>query len=424
MPTPSISKVTALEILDSRGNPTVMAKVELSNGMEARAGVPSGASTGRFEALELRDNDINRYRGRGTRKAVDNIKTVIHQALKGKSVDDSSQIDRIMIDLDGTEYKSKLGANAILAVSLACARLAAKVSGKPLYQYIHEHYGFSDQPLRLPEPMMNIMNGGKHSDSGLSIQEFMVVPHAPSFHERVRIGAEIFMALGDLLHQQRLSKLVGDEGGYAPRLDANTKAFEMILEAIHQTNYKPIDDVTLAIDAAATVFYEADLNQYRLMPEDSTYSADKLVDLYKEWTEKYFLRSVEDGLREDDWNGWKMMTKKLGGKAMVVGDDLFVTNPSRLREGIKKNAANAIIIKPNQIGTMTEAIEATKLAQQNHYAVIVAHRSGETIDDFIADLAVGVNADYIKTGSLSRGERMAKYNRLLEIEMELSEWKK
>ncbi|MBU1148851.1 phosphopyruvate hydratase [Patescibacteria group bacterium] len=418
-----INNVSALEILDSRGSPTVLARVQLEDGRESRAGVPSGASTGRFEALELRDGEINRFRGKGVQRAVANIKTKINDALKGKSIDDIKSIDKIMLELDGTEYKSNLGANAILAVSLACTRLAGKVEGVPLYAYIHQKFGFDKEKLTLPGTMMNIMNGGKHSDSGSSIQEIMLVPKASTLHERVRIGSEVFWALKEVLKSKHLTTLVGDEGGYSPPLESNAQAFEMIIEAVHNTNFQMGNDVTLAIDAAATTFFEPDNNLYRLNPENVTYTTDKLLDLYREWHEKYYLNSIEDGLVENDWAGWQSMNKKLGKELMIVGDDLYVTNPKILQEGINKKAANSIVIKPNQIGTITETITCMKLAQANGYKTVVANRSGETIDVFISDLAVGANADFIKAGSLSRGERLAKYNRLMEIEMELSEWK-
>ncbi|MFH0852944.1 MAG: phosphopyruvate hydratase [bacterium] len=418
-----IDNISALEILDSRGTPTILARVQLENGRESRAGVPSGASTGRFEALELRDGEINRYRGKGVQRAVANVKTKINQALKSKPINDIKLIDKIMIELDGTEYKSNLGANAILAVSLACTRMAAKVEGVPLYEYIRQKFGFNEKKLTLPGTMMNIMNGGKHSDSGSSIQEIMLMPKASTFHERVRIGGEVFIALKEVLKSKHLTTLVGDEGGYSPPLESNAQAFEMIIEAVHNTNFKMDSDVTLAIDAAATTFYESDNNIYRLNPENKTYTANRLIDLYQEWYDKYYLRSVEDGIAEDDWAGWQSMNKKLGKQQMIVGDDIFVTNPKMLQQGIDKNAANAIIIKPNQIGTLTETITCIKLAQAHGYKTIVANRSGETIDVFISDLSVGANADFIKAGSLSRGERLAKYNRLMEIEMELGEWK-
>ncbi len=419
----SIANVSALEILDSRGNPTVMARVLLQDGREARAAVPSGASTGQHEAVELRDGEMSRYRGKGVRRAVENIKTTINVGLRGMGIEDIRALDDRMRDLDGTEHKSNLGANALLAVSLAATRLAAKVSGMPLYDFIRDHSGFSVQQRRLPTPMMNIMNGGKHSDAGFSIQEFLIIPRATSFHERVRIGSEIFQKLGDILHAQGFSTLVGDEGGYGPKLKKNVDAFSAIIEAIQNTNYHLGEDVGLGIDAAASNFYEANGPQYRLMPENQRYSTEAMIKLYADWVSKYRVTSIEDGLREDDWEGWKQLTNKLGASAKIVGDDLFATNVGRLREGVQKKAGNAIIIKPNQIGTVSETVDCIKEAQKHSYSVIVSHRSGETIDDFIADLAVGVGADFIKTGSLCRGERLAKYNRLLEIEMELGEWK-
>jgi enolase len=338
-------------------------------------------------------------------------------------IEDTTAIDDRMCELDGTPHKSNLGANAMLAVSLASARLAAKVTHQPLYEFIKSYFQFSIPASRLPLPMMNILNGGKHSDAGFSIQEFLIIPKATSFHERVRIGSEVFQKLGDVLHGQGFSTLVGDEGGYGPKFSKNTDAFDSIIEAVKNTNYHPGEDLTLGIDAAASNFYEAKGSQYRLQPENKLLSAEAMIKMYAEWTERYQVASIEDGLREDGWEEWKQLTNKLGKSVKIVGDDLFATNEARLQEGIQKKAANAIIIKPNQIGTLSETVDCVKLAQKNHYAVIVSHRSGETIDDFIADLAVGVGAEFIKTGSLCRGERLAKYNRLLEIEMELGEWK-
>ncbi len=419
----SIKNVSAIEILDSRGNPTVLGRVELTDGTEARAAVPSGASTGRYEALELRDNEMNRFKGKGVRRAVENVKTRINDALKGKPIDDLLMIDRAMIELDGTEYKSNLGANATLAVSLACGRLAAKVAGLPVYEFISQAFKFPKQPISLPIPMMNIINGGQHSDAGMDIQEYMIMPKASSFHERVRIGSEIFHALGEVLKRRKFQTLVGDEGGYGPKLPANDQAFEMIVEASHNTNFHVGEDFFLAIDAAANSFYSAGSDRYNLALDEAKLKTDQLIDLYGQWIDRYYAHLIEDGLREDDWDGWQKLTNRLGKKALIVGDDLFVTNPARLKEGIRRKVANAIIIKPNQIGTLTETVECIKLAQSNQYRVVIANRSGETIDDFIADLSVGVGAEYIKAGSVCRGERLAKYNRLLEIEMELNEWK-
>jgi len=423
MSSKSIRNVSAIEIFDSRGNPTVLGRVELTDGTEARAAVPSGASTGRYEALELRDNEMNRFKGKGVRRAVENVKTRINHALKGKPIDDLSMIDRAMIELDGTEYKSNLGANATLAVSLACGRLASKIAGLPLYEFIHQAFKFSGQSVSLPTPMLNIINGGQHSDAGMDIQEYMIMPKASSFHEQVRIGSEIFHALGDVLTRRKFQTLVGDEGGYGPRLSANNQAFEIIIEASRNTNFHIGEDFNLAVDAAANSFYSAGSDKYDLALDMAKLKTDQLIDLYGQWIERYHLKSIEDGLREDDWNGWQKLTNRLGKKALIVGDDLFVTNPIRLKEGIRRKAGNAIIIKPNQIGTLTETIDCLKLAQSNHYQIVIGNRSGETIDDFIADLSVGVGAEYIKAGSVCRGERLAKYNRLLEIEMELNEWK-
>jgi enolase len=423
MPKNTISNISALEILDSRGNPTIMARVLLTDGREARASVPSGASTGRYEALELRDGEANRFKGKGVLRAVNNIKTTLSEGLKGMPIEDLRAIDERMNELDGTPYKSNIGANATLAVSLAAARLAAKVAGEPLYVFLRSQFGFPDHAPKLPKPMINIINGGKHSDAGFSVQEYMIMPHAGSFHERIRIASEVFHSLGDVLHKQGFSTLVGDEGGYGPRYTTNEKAFEDIIEATKNTTFQVGADLSMAVDVAATNFYEAKDKTYHWLPENTTRSLDKMVELYKQWVEKYFVRSIEDGLAEDDWSGWKMLTSRVGKQAMIVGDDLFATNPERLTQGISEKVGNAIIIKPNQIGTLSETVDCIKLAQANGYKVIVANRSGETIDHFIADLAVATDAEFIKTGSLCRGERLAKYNRLLEIEMELGEWK-
>lgn len=421
MSSKSIHSVAALEMLDSRGNPTVQCRVELADGTTARASVPSGASTGQHEAQELRDNDAGRYRGQGVQQAIENIHAKIGPALKGQAIDDLSKIDRMMIELDGTEAKSHLGANAILAVSLACARLAAQASKLPVYQYIRQKFGYSSRQLTLPRPMFNIINGGQHSDDGLDIQEYMIMPQAEAFHERLRIASEVFHALGSVLKKRKHSIAVSDEGGYGPRLKSNTEPFELIIDAVRQAGFKMGKDVTLALDAAASTFYHADSDQYQMVLDQKTFSTESLIDLYSQWIDQYYIQSIEDGLREDDWDGWQKLTNRLGSQAMIVGDDLFVTNSQRLQQGIQKSAANAIIIKPNQIGTLTETIECIKLAQANRYKIVIAHRSGETIDDFIADLSVGVSAEYIKAGSVCRGERLAKYNRLLEIEMALSE---
>lgn len=415
-----IKKIKALEILDSRGNPTVQAIVELENGVIGKASAPSGASTGVHEAWELRDGDQKRYEGKGVLKAVANVKTKIFNLLSDEDVREQKVIDKMMIDLDKTENKSNLGANAILGVSLACCRAAAKSLNMSLYQYIKETYNFSAKIDKLPLPMMNILNGGKHADSGLSFQEFMIVPNKKYFSDNLRMGAEIFHQLASILKIKGLSTLVGDEGGYAPKLSTEKEAPELITEAILQTDYKLGKDVFLGLDAASSVFYNNEDKKYLLKLDQVNLSESQLIGLYEEWIGKYNFMLIEDGLFEDDWIGWQTMTKKLGDKALIIGDDLFVTNVERLKKGIKMKVANAIVIKPNQIGTLTETIDCIKLAQKNHYKVIMAHRSGETCDSFISDLAVAVGADFIKAGSLSRGERLAKYNRLLEIFKELN----
>ncbi len=424
-----IKKITAREILDSRGNPTIEAKVILANNLQGIASVPSGASVGVHEAVELRDGG-KRYGGRGVLKAVANVSGPIARLLKGFDVTGQQKIDEAMIKLDGTENKSKLGANAILAVSLASARAAAHILGVPLYKYIRRCYRLQVKGYRLPYPMMNILNGGKHADWAVDVQEFMVVPKQKKFVERVRCGAEVFHALGKILKKKNYTTLVGDEGGYAPKLKKNSQAFDFIIAAIRQAGYKDGRDVFLAIDAASSEFYNAKQKNYELKLEKRRFSATKLAELYSAWLKKYPLISLEDPFAEDDWENWQKFTQKIKNSKierfknqMIVGDDLFTTNPARLKKGIKMGVANAILIKLNQIGTLTETLETVKLARQNNYKVIISHRSGETADAFIADLAVGVNADYIKTGSLSRAERVVKYNRLMEIEEEIFESK-
>ncbi|MEA2097490.1 MAG: phosphopyruvate hydratase [Patescibacteria group bacterium] len=418
-----IKKIKAREILDSRGNPTVEVEVVLENKIRVVAAVPSGASTGEFEALELRDRDKSRYSGKGVLKACENVNKKIAKALIGQPVTAQKKIDKIMLDLDGTENKSNLGANAILGVSLACARAGAKAKNKPLYKYIGSTYGFKVKDFGLPVPMFNIINGGKHADSGLSIQEFMILPVGiKGSVERIRAGSEIFHTLKTILSAKGYSIGVGDEGGFAPKLDSHTQAFELITKAIEKSGYKAGKDIVFAIDAAANSFCDTDSNGYILKPENISLDYNRLIALYLEWIEKYPLISIEDGLNENDWDEWKEMSKKLkvhkvkSQKLMIVADDLTVTNTKRLQKAVKDSCANAIIIKSNQIGTLTETIECVKIAQKASWKIIVSHRSGETCDDFITDLAVAVSADFLKAGSLSRGERLAKYNRLMEIE--------
>jgi len=416
---PKIKSIKALEILDSRGNPTVRVEVKLKRGVSAWAMVPSGASTGKHEALELRDGDKKRYSGKGVLKAVENVNKIIAPRLRGKNPLQQKNLDELMLKLDGTENKSKLGANAILGVSLALARAGAKAAKMPLYKYIRRTYHLRLSGYKLPVPTMNILNGGAHADWSLDIQEFMVVPQQKTIKERVRCGAEIFHVLGKLLKSNGHVTLKGDEGGYAPKLAGNEQAFMVIMEAIKKAGYVPGKNVKLAIDAAASEFYNKKTKTYDLKADKKSLTPAQMVDLVSTWVNKYPLISVEDGLDEDDWDNWVSLTKKVGRKVSLVGDDLFVTNVERLQKGIDTKVGNAILIKLNQIGSLSETIDAIKLAHKNNYKTSISHRSGETADTFIADLAVAVNSEFIKTGSLSRSERVGKYNRLLEIESEL-----
>lgn len=411
-----IRNIVAHEILDSRGNPTVHVRVETDGGIAGEASVPSGASTGMHEALELRDNDTARYNGMGVLKACENVNTIIAQDLKGADVTDQIAIDKRMRDIDGTENKSSLGANAILGVSLAVAQAGALTTGTYLYEYIRASYGLTFQNFRMPKAMINLINGGKHADNKLSLQEFMVVPQKDSMKESVRLGSEIFFQLKRLLKKSGLSSLVGDEGGCAPLLTSNEEAFELLVNAIERAGYIPGQDVSLAVDVAASTFYDKEKKLYRLELEKENLDYKGMVELYRRWVKNYPIISIEDGLAEDDWEGWGHLYRELGQDIMIVGDDLFVTNIERLKQGIDSKVANATIIKPNQIGTLTETIDAINLAQMNAYNIIVSHRSGETTDTTIADLSLAVNAEYIKTGSITRGERTAKYNRLLLVE--------
>ncbi len=426
-----IKKINAREILDSRGNPTLETEIILDSGIQARACVPSGASCGSYEALELRDNDSKRYFGKGVLRACENVNQKIFPALKGKKVFNQKEIDRVMIELDGTKNKSSLGANAILSVSLACARAAALEKKIPLYKYLSAE---CQDPVsaRLPRPglgnhfpvpMFNIFNGGLHADNNLDIQEFMVVPIGlKSFKEQVRAGSEIFHFLGQILKENNLNTNIGNEGGYGANLNANFQAFEFILKAIQLSKYSLGKEIGLAIDAGATTFYNSEEKKYVLKLDKISLEKERLITLYAEWIEKYNLISVEDGLAEDDWDGWKLSKdkwEKIDKEILIVGDDLTATNIERIKKAVKENCANAVIIKPNQIGTLTETIEAARAAQEANWKIIISHRSGETCDDFISDLAVAVNADFIKTGGLSRSERLAKYNRLMKIEEEL-----
>jgi enolase len=410
-----IRDVFAREILDSRGNPTVEVEVELDAGVVGMAAVPSGASTGEHEAHELRDGDAERFLGKGTLRAVQNVVEVIGPALTGRDALAQAEIDRAMIDLDGTETKSKLGANAILGVSMAVARAAANQVGLPLWRYLG-----GAQARIVPTPLMNVLNGGAHADNGLAIQEFMIVPiGAVSFREALRAGVETFHALKVLLKQRGLSTAVGDEGGFAPRIERNEAAIQVVLEAIEKAGYEPGKDIALALDAAASEFFDDEKRMYTF--DGKRIDAAQLVDIYTTLCDKYPIVSIEDGCDEDDWDGWRLLTEALGDRVQLVGDDLFVTNTRRLQRGIEAEVANSILIKVNQIGTVTETLEAVQLARLNDYAAIISHRSGETEDTFIADLAVGLGTGQIKTGSVSRSERVAKYNQLLRIEEELGE---
>ncbi len=412
-----IAKIHGREILDSRGNPTVEVDVTLECGIIGRASVPSGASTGENEALELRDNDANRYNGKGVSQAVENINKLIAPALIGMPSLNQIDIDRCMISLDGTPTKAKLGANAILGVSLAVAKAAANYLGVPLYRYI----GGVDTYV-MPVPMMNIINGGSHSDAPIAFQEFMIRPiGADSFHEGLRMGAEIFHALKNVLKKRGLSTAVGDEGGFAPVLDGTEDALSCIIQAIEAAGYVPYKQVTIALDCAASEYYRNGVYDYTLFENGKGIKRTPLeqVDYLTHLVDEYPIDSIEDGMAENDWEGWRILTERLGGRCQLVGDDLFVTNVKFLREGIEKRCANAILVKVNQIGTLTETLNAVELAKRNGYASIISHRSGETEDSTIADIAVATNAGQIKTGSLSRSDRMAKYNQLLRIEEEL-----
>lgn len=416
-----IKEVIGREILDSRGNPTVEAEVILASGARASAAVPSGASTGTFEALELRDKDSNRYQGQGVLKAVNNINTEIRKILIGREAEEQAELDKIMIDLDATENKSRLGANAILGVSLAICRAMSKEKNIPLYAYIREKGKFLKNK-KTPVPMFNIINGGQHSDSGLSIQEYKIVPLGiKNFKEQLRAGSEIFHKLKSNLSQAGYSVAVGDEGGFAPKFESNKQALEAIVKAIEDAGYKLGQEVALGLDAAANSFFEEKEAQYILKPENFVLNRETLINLYREWIDKFQIISIEDGLQEEDWEGWRIMNEKVGGKIMLIGDDLIVTNVKRLKKAIDKKACNAVLIKVNQIGTLTETLDCIRLAKKNKMKVVVSHRSGETTDDFISDLAFGVGADFIKSGSLSRGERIVKYNRLLRIEEEINQ---
>ena len=412
----SIIDIVAREILDSRGNPTVECDVYLESGTMARAAVPSGASTGIREAIELRDGDKKRYGGKGVLKAVENVNGEIADAILGSEASDQAFIDRTMIELDGTENKGRLGANAILAVSMAVARAAAEESGLPLFRY----FGGMGA-VQMPVPMMNVINGGAHANNNLDLQEFMIIPvGAPSFKEALRYGAETFHTLKKIINSRGMSTAVGDEGGFAPKCESHEEAIELILEAVKQAGFEPGKDIMIGLDCASSEFF--DNGKYVMKKSGGkAMSAEEWAGVLEGWVNKYPIISIEDGMAEGDWEGWKMLTEKFGDRVQLVGDDLFVTNPKILKEGIEKGVANSILIKVNQIGTLTETFEAIEMAKRAGYTAVVSHRSGETEDSTIADIAVGLNAGQIKTGSMSRSDRMAKYNQLLRIEERLGD---
>ena len=411
----AIVDIVGREILDSRGNPTVECDVLLESGVMGRAAVPSGASTGSREAVELRDGDKSRYLGKGVLKAVEHINTEIAEAVLGLDASEQAFLDRTLIDLDGTDNKSRLGANALLAVSMAVARAAAEESGLPLYRYFGGMGG-----MQLPVPMMNVINGGAHANNSLDIQEFMIIPvGAPTFREAVRYGAEVFHALKKILHDRGISTAVGDEGGFAPSVDSHEAAIQLILEAIDKAGFVAGEQIALGLDCAASEFYKD--GKYVIAGEGLTLSAEEWTSMLANWVEKYPIISIEDGMAEGDWDGWKHLTERLGKNVQLVGDDLYVTNTKIFKEGIDKGIANSILIKINQIGTLTETFAAIEMAKRAGYTAVISHRSGETEDSTIADIAVGTNAGQIKTGSLSRSDRMAKYNQLLRIEEDLGE---
>jgi len=411
----AIVDIIGREVIDSRGNPTVECDVLLESGVMGRAAVPSGASTGSREAIELRDGDKSRYFGKGVLKACENINTEISEAIMGLDANEQAFLDRTLIDLDGTDNKARLGANATLAVSMAVAKAAAEESGLPLYRY----FGGS-AAMQMPVPMMNVINGGAHADNNLDLQEFMIIPvGAPSFREAIRYGAEVFHTLKKILHDKKLTTAVGDEGGFAPSVENHEAAIKLILQAIEQAGYEPGTQIALGLDCAASEFYKD--GRYQLDGEGLSLSSADFTNLLATWCDKYPIISIEDGMAENDWDGWATLTSALGKKVQLVGDDLFVTNTKILREGIQKNIANSILIKINQIGTLTETFAAIEMAKRAGYTAVISHRSGETEDATIADIAVGTNALQIKTGSMSRSDRMAKYNQLLRIEEDLGD---
>ncbi|MDQ5952053.1 MAG: enolase [Patescibacteria group bacterium] len=417
-----IESVHAHEILDSRGNPTVQVTVVLKNGTRGVAAVPSGASTGSHEALELRDGDKKRYRGLGVLKAVKNVNGPIAKALKGHDVFDLQGIDDAMRVLDGTENKRKLGANAILGVSLACAHAGAKRAKMPLYAYLRDVYNLTYKGFKLPVPLMNVFNGGRHADTNLDMQEFIIIPVGfKTFSRQLQAGSEIFHALGDVLQADGLDTDVGNEGGYAPDVGRTEQALEYLMKAVKKAGYKPRKEVRFGIDVAASEFFDDRTGKYILKTDRRKMTGDEMIALYEAWLKKYPMLSIEDGLAEDEWADWQKLTRRLGSDLLLIGDDLFVTNKERVQRGLDEGVANAVLVKVNQIGTLSETMETILLAQKHHYKIIISHRSGETTDTTIADLAVAVNAEYIKSGAPSRSERLCKYNRLLEIEEELAE---
>jgi len=416
--TAKIKKILAREILDSRGNPTVWVKIQVEGGFEGVASVPSGASTGTHEALELRDGDKTRYGGKGVLKAVDNVNTILNKKLAGMDASRQRQLDEAMLHVDGTENKSKLGANAILGVSLAASRAAAAAAEMPLYEYLRSTFRIAKKGWAMPLPMMNILNGGAHADFALDMQETMIIPKMKRFAERVRAGSEVYHALGKILKKKGFPVGVGDEGGYAPHLESNESAFQVVLDAVEEAGYEPGKDISLGADVASSEFYDQDKKLYVMNVDKRSLKSDEMIAMYDKWLRKYPLMLIEDGLAEDDWDNWQELTRRLGKKLTLIGDDLFVTNVRRLDQGIKRGVANAILIKVNQIGSLSETMDAIMMAQEAGYKVAISHRSGETADTFIADLAVAVGSEFIKTGSLSRSERLEKYNRLMEIEEE------
>lgn len=409
----TIKSISAREILDARGVPTLEAKVTLSNGLSGVASVPSGSAEGRHEALDLRDGDMKRYRGHGVLKAAAKVKEIIAPALAGKKITEQEKIDKIIIELDGTKNKKNLGTNATMAVSMACARAAALDSKQELFEYLGQAFAFSSP--KMPTPLFNIFNGGKHADTNLDFQEFLIIPKAANIADMVREGAEICYELGRVLRESGHDTDTGELGGYAPDMDSSIEALEMIMAATIRAGYKPGEDTHLGIDVGSSLLYDKEKNQYIFPLEQSHFSSSNLLGLYDSWLKKYPIIYLEDGLADDDWASWRELTTELGKKIIIAGDELFATNINRLRQALEEKVANTIVIKPSQTGTLTETIECVKLAQKHGYRIVISHRSGETTDDFITDLAVACGADYLKAGSLNRGERLSKYNRLLAI---------